>query len=311
MKENLTMNKPCFSIIITTYNRCSLVGRAIDSVLLQDDVDVEIIVVDDASTDDTQKVVEEKYPQVKYIKQERNQGPGSARNRGLREASKNWAILFDDDDTLLPGSLRLIWDTMNKLKSLEKYPVLNFAHSNGRIEGSFQCLSIKDYLQDKIQGDFIPVIQVNKFLESGFNYPDTKIGGEHLLWWEVAKKCGIPTWAICVAKVHSDAPTRLTSFEAQAKRALEYAQLQDRTIELFENELSLFSFPKLRDKWLGSIIYWKLAGQRQRAVERVKKARKKGVLSIPTLYYLLLFFCFMPSAACRRLFVFAKKVRTR
>lgn len=306
------MDKPSFSIIITTYNRAHLIGRAIDSVLeQQNEAELEIIVVDDNSSDDTQQVVNELYPMVTYMKQEENLGPGPARNRGLKKATKSWAILFDDDDTLLPGSLSLIWDTMKKFESLEEYPVLNFAHSNGTIQSDFHCFSIQDYLEDKIQGDFVPVVQVKKFLELKYAYPHTKIGGEHLLWWQIAKNSGIPTWDKCVAKVHSDAPIRLTSFEAQARRALEYAQLQDKTIELFEKELLLFSRSKLRDKWLGSIVYWKLAGSKQNAVERLRAAREKGVVSTSVLYWLLLFFSYMPSALCKKMFVFAKKVRAK
>jgi glycosyltransferase involved in cell wall biosynthesis len=65
------MNKKDFiSVVITTYNRKNIIGRAIDSVLAQTRSADEIILVDDGSSDNTNEFVKNKYPKIKYIWQE-------------------------------------------------------------------------------------------------------------------------------------------------------------------------------------------------------------------------------------------------
>jgi len=99
-------NKPVVSIIIPTYNRAHFIGRAIRSVLNQTYTDFEVIVVDDASIDDTEEVVKNiKDPRIRYIRHETNKGGAAARNTGIK-ASKGELIAFQDsDDEWLPEKL--------------------------------------------------------------------------------------------------------------------------------------------------------------------------------------------------------------
>ena len=86
-------------MIIPTYNRAGSLCRAIESVIQQTHPALEIIVVDDGSTDNTVDLVK-KYPNVRYYYQV-NQGVSSARNRGAEEAIGDWLIFLDSDDELL------------------------------------------------------------------------------------------------------------------------------------------------------------------------------------------------------------------
>lgn len=93
------------SVIIPVYNRAGMVGRAIDSVLAQQGAgDVEIIVIDDGSTDGSADVVRAKYPQVRVAVQS-NAGPSAARNHGIRMATGEFMAFLDSDDELVPDSL--------------------------------------------------------------------------------------------------------------------------------------------------------------------------------------------------------------
>ena len=92
------------SIVIPTYNRAHIVGRAIDSVLRQSYADVEIIVVDDGSTDETASVVEGYGCPVRYVRQ-LNRGVSAARNTGLALARGEFIALLDSDDEWLPWKL--------------------------------------------------------------------------------------------------------------------------------------------------------------------------------------------------------------
>ncbi len=94
------------SVIIPTYNRAHLVGRAIQSALQQVQAGDEIIVVDDGSTDATEEAVKPFRDRVVYIRKE-NGGAGAARNRGIREATGSLVAFLDSDDEWIPGKLEL------------------------------------------------------------------------------------------------------------------------------------------------------------------------------------------------------------
>lgn len=98
------------SVIIPTYNRCDMLKGAIRSVLEQRGVDLELLVVDDGSTDDTRKIVEEIGKQsavpVRYIFQE-NAGAAAARNTGIRCAVFDVISFLDSDDRFLADKLRI------------------------------------------------------------------------------------------------------------------------------------------------------------------------------------------------------------
>jgi glycosyltransferase involved in cell wall biosynthesis len=93
-----------FSIIIPTYNASSTIERALASVTrMQDDIDIEILVVDDGSTDDTRTKVEVIGSAISCIyfhQTTSNGGPGSARNLGIELATKDWILFLDADDEL-------------------------------------------------------------------------------------------------------------------------------------------------------------------------------------------------------------------
>lgn len=89
---------PKVSITIPTYNRSVLVRDAIDSALAQTFEDIEVVVIDDGSTDDTRKVVESyEDPRVKYFYKE-NGGCSSARNSGLDHCTGEYIGFLDSDD---------------------------------------------------------------------------------------------------------------------------------------------------------------------------------------------------------------------
>jgi glycosyltransferase involved in cell wall biosynthesis len=90
------------SIIIPTYNYAGFILYAIESALGQHGVDIEIIVVDDGSTDDTGDKLKPYLNRIKYIYQE-NAGLCAARNTGIRNSSGEFLLFLDSDDILGPG----------------------------------------------------------------------------------------------------------------------------------------------------------------------------------------------------------------
>jgi glycosyltransferase involved in cell wall biosynthesis len=97
---------PAISVIIPTFNRAQLLERAVRSVLEQSFTDVEIIVVDDGSTDDLWSVCPAlHHRQVRYTRQA-NQGPARTRNAGIAVAKGEFVSFLDSDDVLLPNNLQ-------------------------------------------------------------------------------------------------------------------------------------------------------------------------------------------------------------
>lgn len=99
-----------FSVVIPTYNRESVIKRAVDSVLNQTIQDFEIIVVDDGSKDKTEEVMSAYTdPRVKYIKQ-KNGGACAARNNGIEHAQGYYIAFLDSDDTYETTMLESLLD---------------------------------------------------------------------------------------------------------------------------------------------------------------------------------------------------------
>jgi succinoglycan biosynthesis protein ExoO len=97
-----------FSVIMPAFNVSGIVERAIRSAAAQTLPPLEILVIDDCSTDDTGDVVRalaEEIPSVRLLSTPANAGPSAARNIGLREAKGDWIALLDSDDAWKPGRL--------------------------------------------------------------------------------------------------------------------------------------------------------------------------------------------------------------
>ncbi len=94
------------SVIIPTHNRAGLLPRAARSVLNQTFRELELIIVDDASTDETEQVVAAlNDPRVRYIRHDRNRGAPAARNTGIEAAHGKYVAFQDSDDEWLPEKL--------------------------------------------------------------------------------------------------------------------------------------------------------------------------------------------------------------
>jgi glycosyltransferase involved in cell wall biosynthesis len=111
------------SVVIPTFDRASVLPRAIDSVVRQTRSPAEVIVVDDGSTDDTAELVERRFPSVRLLRQV-NRGVSAARNRGIEASESEWIALLDSDDEWRPRKLE------RQMSALKERPELRVCHTD-------------------------------------------------------------------------------------------------------------------------------------------------------------------------------------
>ena len=115
------------SVVIPTYNRAAMVTEAVDSALRQTHKDVEVVVVDDASTDGTVRTLEEKYgSSIVVIRRERNGGASPSLNMGIRASRGRWIRTLGSDDIMAPSALS------------------EFVRATARVERPEKCLFFSD-----------------------------------------------------------------------------------------------------------------------------------------------------------------------
>jgi glycosyltransferase involved in cell wall biosynthesis len=114
---------PKISIIVPNFNGEKFILNSINSVLNQTYKDIEIIVVDDGSTDKSREIISAFPSPVKLVTQA-NAGVSAARNRGLREAKGEYICFLDNDDYWFPGKLA------RQLEEFEKHPEVGIVYSS-------------------------------------------------------------------------------------------------------------------------------------------------------------------------------------
>jgi glycosyltransferase involved in cell wall biosynthesis len=110
-----TMNSKPVSVIIPSYNRAHLLEKTLPA-YLQDDV-LELILVDDCSGDSTTEVVNglmRKYPQIRYIRNEKNSKQCFSKNRGIASARGEYIYFGDDDSIITPDTIHILLETLQR-----------------------------------------------------------------------------------------------------------------------------------------------------------------------------------------------------
>ncbi|MFC1684805.1 glycosyltransferase family 2 protein [Pseudomonadota bacterium] len=185
------------SVIIPTYNRCELLTRSVSSVLNQTFTDFELIVVDDASTDDTTgTLVKFDDRRIVHLKNEANSKASASRNRGIKASRGSLIALLDDDDEWLPNKLEkqvakfnasppnvgLVYSGFEYVTDLdnEAHKVV-LPHKKGSV--------FNDALRGCILGSSTPLIRKECFETAGLfdeAIPDCE---DWEMWIRIAKEC--------------------------------------------------------------------------------------------------------------------------
>jgi len=181
------------SVILPTYNRSLKVLRAIQSVLSYSGDEIELIVVDDGSTDDTvEKVSQIRDPRLRFFYYKPNKGVGFARNLGIDLSTKEYISFLDDDDQVICSEK--LTEAVSFIKNNTEYdhflfPVTNIysygKYTNYYLEG-VRVVFWTDWFEGKINGDFFHILKRDMLgsIRFSINYP----GPETAFWFSVVKK---------------------------------------------------------------------------------------------------------------------------
>jgi glycosyltransferase involved in cell wall biosynthesis len=294
--------KPLVSVIIPTYNRVDYLKLALKSVLEQAYKNIEVIVTDDGSTDDTAKVVADfNDPRIKYFYQKNTSLPAATRNLGLREASGEYIAFLDDDDLWCPEKLEIQVEYLRK--HLEYYLVYSnawFIDENGVRDGLLEKLeSFKGgkIFEELVRYNCIPQLTVlmkrEVFEKIGFFNEDPTLRAieDYEYWLRVALqyKIGFVKEPLAMYRVHSGGATHEINHAKQILKALS-SVINDPSVP---NKNKVVE--RIYELYLSSAIYnWKNS-DRLAAREELKKHlmwsirnfRIKNVFKVLAVYLVL------------------------
>lgn len=234
---------PFFSAVIPVYNKGPHVARAIRSVLAQTWQDYELLLINDASTDESLEEMQKfTDPRIRILHRD-TPGPGgyAARNLGIREAKAEWVAFLDADDEWYPEHLGRMYVLANKFKNCgvmgsgyqinegdtdlkEKFRVDPYFLKNKMKECHF--LSFQDFLQTEIKGKrpiwtSVACIKKNVFDAAG-GFPEGKAnrGGDVDTWLRCIEKSRGMAWSPHVGAIyHRDSVNMVTRSELSFRRA--------------------------------------------------------------------------------------------
>ena len=233
---------PLISVVIPTYNRSSLVSKAIASVLGQTFTNIEIIVVDDSSTDATSDILTAQFAgKIIYLQHQHNSGLSAARNTGIKASRGEYVAFLDDDDEWLPEKLKL------QIQIIQQNTAVGLVYcgytqvaENGsvirQIRPEKRGFILPDLLEDNyITGSASAVLIKREVLDKAGYFDENLTACEDWdLWIRIARRCPIDyTDNILVAyKIHADNMHKdLFKMEQNTARVLDkYRSLMDEKI---------------------------------------------------------------------------------
>jgi succinoglycan biosynthesis protein ExoO len=198
---------PKVSVITPAYKAARYIGQAIESVQAQTLTDWEMIIVDDASPDETAEVVKRYLddPRIKLIRSERNRGECGARNLALEAARGEWVAPLDADDWFAPQRLERLWQFAQEKGAILVADLQLRIDDNGQTYGvAFSDTlrppktptrySVRDYLREHIS--IQPFFLRQHALNHNLRYPEgIVLGGDHIFQTQLLLK-GAELWIL-------------------------------------------------------------------------------------------------------------------
>ena len=285
-------NKSLISCIIPTYNRGKKISTAINSILNQTFSDIEILVIDDQSVDNTKEVVEKlakKDSRIKYHINP-NKGANNARNFGITHAIGKYIAFLDDDDVWIPTKLKKQLDKLSSLPS--EYGIIYSTFARNKTNGKtarrhpsrFSAIKEGDILNYLLKRNFITtstlLIKKEVFEKSGLFDPTYKSFQDWELLTRIAKHYHFSFYnEILVNMYESDDSITLN----KTGRVMTSFRLLKQNLHLYKNKTKLLSYRYC------SIGFTLLKLKRYRGAKLfLRRSLKYNNLNIEALMYLFI-----------------------
>jgi len=274
------------TIFTPTYNRAHLLPRVFKSLCKQTSLDFEWLIVDDGSTDQTEKVVEnfqavENRFNIRYHKQD-NGGKHRAINKGVKLARGEFFLILDSDDFLKAETVKCLVPLLNEIQTDKNLGgiAIRRAYHNGQIVGNeFNGIILSNSLniryQHKIQGDLVEIFKIEVLRKFPFpEFKHEKFCPEALIWNRIAQNYDLQFLNLglyITEYIKGGLTEKIVKIRMQSPKAsmLHYA------------ELANYKIP-LKERVKAAINYWRFA-MNTKKINTGSKIKKIGIWSLPLL----------------------------
>jgi glycosyltransferase involved in cell wall biosynthesis len=223
MPKTTEMEYPLISVIIPTYNRSKTIARTINSALNQTYSKIELIIVDDGSSDNTSEILN-KYndPRIRLFTHEKNKGVTAAKNTGLRNIKGEWFTTFDSDDEMLPEAIEtMISIPLHFDNTITAVSCNCIDTSDNEFTGKGltkdQYLDVKT-LMTKCKGDFWGLTKTSLLMNEYFN--ETLSGFETVLWYKIDDRAKRYYIHKALSIVHTEGDDRISNSTSNFKKEI-------------------------------------------------------------------------------------------
>ena len=247
--------KDQISVVIPVHNREHSVRRAIDSVLAQELLPDEIIVVDDGSDDKTPYVISSYLPQIQVLTQD-NMGVSAARNRGVEASSGRWIAFLDSDDEWEMAKLQKQMSYIKRqgniriLQTEERWIRNNMRVNPGKKYAKKSGNIFKSCLKTCIVGASTVILERSLFDEMGGFDENLPVCEDYDLWIRIAAKYPIPLLSQALTIKYGGHPDQLS-----ATPAMDRYRVQSLMKIFDEVDLSLQQQTELLDELILKLSY--------------------------------------------------------
>jgi len=290
------LENPKVSIIIPTYNRANYLAQAIESALAQDYHNLEVIVSDNASTDNTQEIVKRymRDTRFKYFRNEKNLGVAGNWRRALYDyASGEWAMILSDDDYLVDNSyiskatelirkyqdIKLVWGnyiTLNENSNIFKES--NFK-LNEFIDGKYYFIHYREHVAPHIHSTLTTLFNRIEAIKLGaFTKNISSLDTSLWLRFMVVGDIGFIKDNVAVYRVHEKNETFSTGIEIvfdDIEDIVGIYHCAERTGFFKQKELKKWKIRQIKTLFMWRFIQYFNSGKKEIAWELFKRVYKK------------------------------------
>jgi glycosyltransferase involved in cell wall biosynthesis len=233
---------PLVSIVMATYNRALTIGRAVNSVLGQSYKNIELIIIDDGSTDNTIEILNNYTdPKIRLYRHETNKGVTAAKNSGLNQIKGEWFTILDSDDEATPDAIEsLMAVPLYKDKSVTAVSCNCWDTTNKRFSGSI--LNKDQYVELSLlmsasKEEYWGITKTTLLSNERFN--EKLRGMESTLWFKINEKAKRYYIHKALRIYHTEGSDRIM------KSKYDF----DKEVQIYENLIDELHFLSIKKKY--------------------------------------------------------------